>query len=217
MAVFAGPEIENQNLQIAVDSFNPKSYATGDTWKDMVSNVVSTSTSIPSVLNSPTWLQNEPVLELSIIAVVHLLGTSNAYAYHPVNKWTGTNNATFVLYHFQEFTDNLRTYMLQWYANRGGVWGDISNPFIGAANNHYCVGLQYNANTGGQLWINGNKISGRRGSGALANNNITVKIDGGPQPRVGIHHTKQVYMYNSELADSEMIQVYESLKGRYDI
>jgi hypothetical protein len=218
MACFSGPEIENNNLIFSTDIVNIKSYSgSGDSWKNVMDGYSSTGSSIPSSFNSPVSISTTPLTALTVIAVVELLGTNTTYAYHPISKWTNTTNATFVLYHFQQFTDNLRTYLLQWYGNRGGVWGALSGGFTGSIDSTYHITLQYNSTSGGQLWINGSKQGGRAASGTLMNNNIAVNIDGGPTPRSDIHHTKEAAIWDTELTDAQIIQHFEAVRGKYGI
>jgi hypothetical protein len=219
MSVFAGPEIVNQNLIFSVDSVNIKSYSgSGNVWTNGIDGYASTGgSSSPSFFNSPAAISSAPLTALTVICVVTLLGTSDAYAYHPVSKWTGTADATFVLYHFQQFSDNLRTYKLGWYANSGGTWNSISPWFTGSQNQTYHIVLQYNSTNGGQMWINGSKFGGRTSSGTLMNNNQNIAIDGGPQSRAGIHQTKEVEIYNVELTDDEIRQNFNATRARYSI
>jgi hypothetical protein len=219
MSVFAGPEIVNRNLIFSVDSANIKSYSgSGDVWTNGVDGYASTGgSSLPSQFNNPAEISSAPLTALTVICVVTLLGTSAAYAYHPVSKWTGTADATFVLYHFQEFTDSLRTYRLGWYGNSGGTWNSLSPWFTGSQNQTYHIVLQYNSTNGGQMWINGSKFGGRTSSGTLMNNNQNIAIDGGPQSRAGIHQTKEVTIYNAELTDAEIKQNFNATRARYSI
>jgi hypothetical protein len=218
MAVFSGPEIENSNQIFSADIASIKSYAgSGDVWKNVVDGYSSTGSSVPSYFNNPSTLSAAPLTALTVICVVTLLGTSTAYAYHPVSKWNTTTDATFVLYHFLDFTTPGNGYKLGWYANRGGVWGGISPIYQGAINTTYHVAIQYNSTNGGQMWVNGSKVGSRTASGTLMNNNINIAVDGGPSARASIHNTKEVAIYNTELTDAQIIQHFQAVRGKYGL
>jgi hypothetical protein len=218
MACFSGPEIENSNQVFSVDIANIKSYSgSGNAWKNVIDGFTSTNTSTPSSFNNPASLSSSPLTALTVLLVLTIQGTDTAYAYNPVSKWSGTANATFVLYHFQQFSDNLRTYILGWYANAGGTWQGISTWYQAAVNNTYHVAIQYNSTSGGQMWINGSKFGSRTGSGTLMNNNINIAVDGGPVSRTNIHNTKEVTIHNTELTDTQIIQHFEAVRGKYGL
>ncbi len=218
MAAFSGPEIVNTNQVFSVDISSIKSYSgSGNNWKNVIDGFVSTNTSTPSYFNNPTALSASPLTALTVLVVVTLQGTDTGYAYHPVSKWSTTTDATFVLYHFQQFSDNVRTYKLGWYANAGGTWQGISPWYQGAVNNTYHIAMQYNSTTGGQMWVNGSKFGSRTATGTLMNNNINIAIDGGPVSRTNIHNTKEVTIHNIELTDAQIIQHFEAVRGKYGL
>lgn len=219
MSLGHGVDIPRSGLKFTIDTENIKSYSgSGNSWINPIDSYTSTGgSSTPSSFNSPSFLSSAPLTTLTIITVVTILGTDTAYAYHPISKWSSTTDATFALYHFQQFTDSLRIYNLGFYANAGGTWKSISPWYTGAQNQTYHITLQYNSTQGGQMWINGAKFGSRTGSGTLANNNINIKVDGGPQPRTGIHQTKSAWIYNRELTDVEIQSHYNALRGRYAI
>ena len=216
MAVYSGPEIVNNGLVFVADVGNIKSYSgSGDTWKDIQQDVTSTGTSVPSFFNNPDWSSN--VTHLTVTSVVSVLGYDTGYAYHPISKWVGTTDATFVLYHFQNFQSNNSQNRFMWYGNRGGVWSSLSNSYTGSPGNTYMFTLQYNSTTGGQGWVNNNKISGRVGSGVLGTSTASIRIDGGPLARSGIHNTLAAWIYDRELTDQEIQQNFEATRSRYGI
>lgn len=217
MAASSGPKISKNQLKFIVDIQNKNSYSgSGDVWTNIIENYSSTGSNPTSSFNSPSWLSSSPLSELTVMCVLTILGTDTAYAYHPIRKWIDTTDATFVLYHFQQFSDNLRTYKLGWYANAGGVWQGISPWYQAAVNNTYHIAIQYNSASGGQMWVNGSKVGTRTGAGTLMNNNTNIQIDG-PTARSGIHQTKSASIYDRELSDNEIIENFEAIRGRYGI
>lgn len=217
MGAHSGPDIVNDGLRFVADVNNIKSYSgSGNSWENVIDNYQSTGSSIPSVFNAPDWLSSA-ITEISVIAIVEVIGSNTGYAYNPVAKWNSTSDATFVLYHFQQWTDNVRTNLFGWYANRGSTWGTVSSQYFSDPGNTYVFALQYNSTDGGLMWINGEKYGSRTASGVLATSTQNIRIDGGPDKRSGIHHTKNVLIYDRELTDDEMVQNYQSLRSTYGI
>lgn len=216
MACFSGPEIPNNGLKSLFDRSNPNSYAgTGTTWKDLIRNISYTNT--VNSAGSETWMGSESS-GITISVTLYKIGTFVGYAEQPVSKWSGTSDASFVLYHFgttsgASFIDRVR-----WYANRGGVWDAISEmSYIQNGSKHH-ITLQHNNTSGGQLWINGNKFGSRTGPGVRANSTNPLKIFG-PDMSQGSGTTlvENCYIWNRELTDIEIRQHFEAIRGRYSL
>lgn len=220
MGAHGGPEIITDGLEQVWDRSNIKSFRSGDsTWKDPI-------TKRSGGPGNPDWANN--IDEITIMLLLRVDGTNQAYAYHPVSKWNSSyrHNASFILYHFQEYEGRTWWPRLTWYGNRtaenSSGWGGIAGgSFYTDPNNMYLVGLQRNATNGGQMWINGNKIGGRGGAGLLGQTSINsstgnIGIDGGPTGRGGIHAVEWLAFWSRELSDDEMRKVYYSKKGKID-
>ena len=215
MACFSGPEIPNNGLKSLFDRSNPNSYAgTGTTWKDLIRNISYTNT--VNSAGSETWMGSESS-GITISVTLYKIGTLVGYAEQPVSNWSGTSDASFVLYHFGT-TSEVNVDRIRWYANRGGVWGVISGNFLGTNGNKYVIILQYNDTSGGQLWVNGSKIGTRTGSGIRANSASPLRIIGPDTSQGnGTSLVENCYIWNRELTDGEVIQHFEAIRGRYNL
>lgn len=211
MSLGHGASIVRANIKSHFDSGNVKSYSgTGSNWIDL-QRLQSYTDTMTVGAGSESWMGGESS-EITINATIEKKGSFVGYAEHPIKKWTGTSDASFVLYHFGTTGgDGLFT----WYGNRNGVWGVMSSGFYGTNGKTYIMSLQYNDLTGGQLWVNGQKIGSRVGSGVRANNAAQLQIFG-PIGSTSVA-VKNFQMYNKELSDSEVVKNFEALRGRFGI
>lgn len=211
MSLGHGASISTSGLRSVFDKSNIKSYSgSGNAWTDIIRRQTYTNTHTVGA-GSESWMGSESS-EITISLVLKKLGTFVGYAEHPVNKWSGTWNASFVLYHFG--TTGL-TDMFMWYGNRGGTWAGLSSGFYGTNGSTYAMTLQYNNTLGGQLWINGVKSGNRTGSGARADTTAPLIIFG-PVGSSTVS-VENFYMWNRELSDIEIQQNFNALRGRYGI
>lgn len=213
MGVAYNTSIVKNGLRVLFDNSNIKSYSgSGGTWTDLVRKTSYTDP-VSAGVGNETWMGSAST-GITISVVVSKIATFVGYAEHPVNKWVNTTDASFVLYHFGDTAGGLID-RFAWYANRGGVWGNISDPFLAVNGNTYMITLQYNDLTGGQLWINGAKSGTRQGSGSRANSTEPLKLLG----PTGSTSSKLLncYMWNRELTDIEIQQNFNALRGRYGI
>ena len=205
MGVHSGPNIVRSNLTVSLDSRNRKSFL-GDNFYNL--------TNLQN-LGNPSW--SNGASELTVILIIKILGSNTEYAYHPVNKWnSGTNDASFVFYHFQNYlgTNPQNENLLGWYANAGGTWQGISGQYKASQNTSYFVALQYNSQSGGQLWINNSKVGSRTGSGVLGSGSSDILIDGNVTGRSNIHKVEMLKFYNKDLPDSQILSMYDLFKNR---
>lgn len=200
------------SLKSCYDYSNPKSLINSTTWKDLIRGTVSTTSGADTNIGNEPWM-NGNGNQMTILTVIDKKGTHVGYAEHPVNKWIDTTDASFVLYHFGTTSGEDNNF--RWHANAGGTWKNISNSFMGVNGNKYIIVLQYNALNGGQLWINGAKVSSRAGSGTIASTTNPALLRG-PQGSV----TAQVLAFqfwDRELSDNEIILACANYKHRYGI
>lgn len=116
---------------------------------------------------------------LTISMWLYPTGVPAGNAGYPISKWTGVADANFAFYMFGQTNPNSRT--ITYFANRGGVWGQISPyPNIKIELNRWThVVISYESQKGGQLYIDGSAIGSRVGAGALATNGANLTIGGG--------------------------------------
>lgn len=200
-------------LQFCIDSGNVKSYSgTGTTQYDLISQASSVNGTDynGSAFNGLSGFTGFCVLDIT--------GTDTAYAYHPVSRWnTGTNDASFVLYHFQQFSNNVNTNDLGWYANSGGAWSNIGGVYNSTVG-RYISTIQYNSSLGGIHYINGVDIGGRSGArGVLGSGSGSIVIDGHVAGRAGIHKVLFVALYTRELSNEEVNMNHIILRRRFGI
>lgn len=135
---------------------------------------------------------------------------SSAYAVHPVNKWTSTNDANYVLYYFGDYNGTYPNNkgLIGFYANAGGTWKSISPAYkITTLNQWYHIVLVYDSNIGGKLFVNGIQTGGTIGSGVLATNNTELKIGGDTTDFAGF--IDEVAIYNRTLNPAEIKTHYK--------
>jgi hypothetical protein len=213
MGTSYNPRIVMDGLQFCVDSGNARSYSgSGSTQTDLVSKLTSTDGTYSSLssLNGMSGFTGFCVLDIT--------GTDTGYAYNPVSKWnSGTADASFALYHFQQFNNNVNTNDLGWYANAGGTWSNIGyvyNTTVG----RYISTIQYSSSLGGKHYINGTDIYGRTPArGNLGSGSGVIAVDGHITGRAGIHKILYVALYNRELSDSEIVINHAVLKSRFGV
>jgi hypothetical protein len=224
MSTQYSPKISTENLNVFLDSNNPKSWpGSGTTWTNLVDR-----TSYTTDLGNPSWANN--VTAITILLWFEKLAAYPDYAIHPVNKWNSAynNNASFILYHFGNYFGNNASSdgCLGWYGNvtpeNGTGWTNItagtSQLTIGKK---YHICLQYNNSAGGQMWQNGEKIGGRtaggyNGLGQTSINGTTSNLYIQDGPVAGTYQKiHQIAFYGKELSDGEILQNYYTTKSRF--
>lgn len=122
------------------------------------------------------------------------------YSNNVIYKQSGTADSNYNLYYFGQTSGVNRT--LMWYANRGGTWSTISSSYIVSLNNWYHVALTYNSSVGGQLYINGQAIGSKVGSGLLATNNQLLRFAG------STFILDDVRIYSASLSQAQIEKLY---------
>lgn len=131
------------------------------------------------------------------------------YATHPIQKWTGTGDADYVMYFFGGTSG--QTNQIVFYANAGGVWSSVSSAYtVPAFNNWYHVVWTYTNSGGGRLYVNGLQIGGAQGGGVLATNvgDLFIGTDAADAPA----SIDEVKIYNRALSATEILNMYNDLK-----
>lgn len=142
-----------------------------------------------------------------------------SYSQSPFYKYEGTGTAVIRLYDFGNWNNNNDNGRLTWYLNAGGGWGNA-----GASYSRTEVGetlffcLQYNSTQGGQTWRNGVKVGTRTGrTGTVATNTTFFNIVPPEQGGQAYTKVKEAYIFNHEITDQEMIDLYNSTRGNYGL
>ena len=215
MGISGGPDIIQDGLVDAYCAADKNSYiGSGTTWYSLVNGATSPG--------DPSWANN--VSQLTIQMWLEKVGTSTGYANHPVSKWnTNYNvNASFILYHFENYLGNNQDGVLVWYGyTTGNGWTGIAGSSTRMEAGEIAnITLQFNtASGGGIMWKNGVKVGGR--AGTTGNIGPTTS----PTAAIGIYgptegatsKVREIYFYNRELTDSEIIFNYNSNKSRYGL
>ena len=220
MATSYSPSIVTNGLKLALDSGNPATYpGTGNTWTDLLHPFQTFS---GGDIGNPSWANNTN--NLTICLFLKKTAYSTGYANHPVNKWnSGYNvNASFILYHFENYQGNDADGFFQWYgytSNNGwsGLAGSYGSYRLSVGETAF-IALQYNGSVGGQCWLNGEKLGSLGATGTLGPNTAGYSNTGvyGPEA-AGTSQVRQISFYDRTLTDAEIVQNYQALRTRYGI
>ena len=214
------PSIVTDGLTMAFDSTFSGSYPAGNgsTIYDLTGGTAYSG----NIYGNPSWANN--MSNLTICLLLTKTSTGTGYANHPINKWnTAYNvNASFILYHFENYQSNNQDGFLGWYGyGTNSGWANIgtygfTRLTVGQTK---WVALQYNSTQGGQAWVNGSKSGGRSGNnGTLGpttsttyDMNIYMPYEGS---QIGTGYVSHILFYNRELTDAEMVQNYNAVSSR---
>ena len=147
---------------------------------------------------------------------LHCYSHHTNYSQTPFYKYAGTTTAVVRLYDFGNYNGNNAQANNRFYANRNGSWGSISDNFTMAVGETACICLQYDS-SGGDLWKNGVKTGTNVGGGTIATNTsalgiITPEYGGEQYLKV-----KEAYVYTETLTDSEILDLYNATRGKYNV
>jgi hypothetical protein len=215
MGIAGGPNIIESGLVDAYSGIDKNSYSgTGGTWYSLVNGGTSPG--------DPSWANNAS--QITVQLWLEKTGTGTGYANHPVAKWnTAYNvNASFILYHFENYLGNNQDGLLVWYGyTTGNGWTGIAGSGAWMVSGEIAnIVLQFNtSNGGGIMWKNGAKTGGRSGTtGNIGPTTSATAAIGlyGPEA-AGTSKVKEIYFYNRELSDNEIIYNYNANKSRYGL
>lgn len=213
------PNIVTNGLVMALDSSYTLSYPQTDS---TIYSVADSTQFSNYTYGNYSWANN--ISNLTICLLLTKTNTGTGYANHPVNKWnTAYNvNASFILYHFENWQGNNQDGVLGWYgygSNSG--WANIGSYGFTtmSVGQTYWIGLQFNSTDGGQPWVNGNPSGGRSGNvGVLgpltsytSDMNLYIPYTGS---QIGTGYISHILFYNRELTNAEMVQNYNAVSSR---
>ena len=215
MGVNYNSSIVTSGLRNSTDLSNNKSFVSGLNITDTVAGGTG-SASIPN--SSVSWM-NAGVREVTITLILTRLTANANYATNPFTKYNGTTDCSFSVYLFGNFAGAAPASdgVLALYSNCGGTWQSLGAQYAMALNQTVVATWQYNSTSGCQLWINGVKNGSRSGSGIFgtaANTTALVRFTPASSPVLNMNYTS---IYDRELSDSEVIQNFNALRGRYNL
>ena len=213
------PAIVTDGLAMSFDPNYTLGYAqNGSTIYDMTGG----SSYSGNIYGNPSWANN--ISAVTICLLITKTGTGTGYANHPINKWnTAYNvNASFILYHFENYQGNGQDGVLGWYGyGTNSGWANIGTYGFTTmtTGQTFWVALQYNSSQGGQAWVNGSKSGGRSGNnGNLGPTtsttydiNMYLPYEGSP---IGTGYVSHILFYNRELSDAELVRNYNAVSSR---
>jgi len=211
------PTIVTNGLVMAFDSTYSGSYPAegGTTMYDLMSNNSYSDT----IFGNQSWANN--ISNLTICLLLTKTSTGTGYANHPINKWnTAYNvNASFILYHFENYQGNNQDGVLGWYGcGTNSGWANIGSYGFTTltVGQTKWVALQYNSTQGGQAWVNGNQSGGRSGNNGNLGSTTSTTYDMQVYipSQIGTGYVSHILFYNRELTDAEMIQNYNAVSSR---
>lgn len=219
MGLQYSPRIITDGLEQYFSVPDPNSYSgSGGTWYDLVTGNTSPG--------NPSWANN--ISEITIQLWLEKTGTGTGYANHPVQKWNSSyaHNASFILYHFENYQNNQQDGNLAWLGNstpeQNSGWTGIAGSSIWMVSGEIAnIVLQYNSRTGGQMWKNGEKIGGKGGTtGMLGQTSIdSTTYDIGIYGPLagGTSRVREIMFYSRELSDAEIVHNFNMRRGKYGV
>lgn len=221
MSVYAGPEIVNSGLVLALDAGNTKSYpGSGTTWTDL-----SGSSNNGTLLNSPTFATtNGGIINYSGTAQVSTtLTVGTAYTmsvwFRLTSVSTGSYQAIFGVYqanYMCMIMNNSNAFMGIW---AEGLDGDAFSSSAVQTNTFYNYVLVREGNSitnGYKLYVNGSLTGSRNTTTRLSTDFVYVggRPDATQTPSGGISCSQ---VYNRALSAAEIQQNFYALRGRFGI
>lgn len=203
-------------LRHCFDTVNQKSYTTGTTIRDMITGASGTN----SIPNSAVSWMNAGVNAITITAAITRLTENTAYAANPFSKFTSTTDNTFNLYVFGNFNNTTPAAdgRIAMYSNRGGTWNTVgSSSYVIPLGQTVIATWQINSTDGGQLWINGTKYGARSGAGIFGSSNNTTPLTIWTPPTTAVLTLNYATIYDRELTDTEILQNFNAIRGRYNL
>ncbi len=174
-----------------------------------------TSTDHVQVIDDPSL---DLGTNLSFSGWVKFTSFTNLYAIHLLIKQANISNSNFNLYFFG---NNLGSNpenegRLQFFGNRGGGWGPLSEHHFASLNQWIHIGFVYDTLLGGQLFINGAPIGSRAGAGNLATNSDSLCIGQSCDTAYTINHEFDDFaLWNVSLTTENIKTIYNRQKQKY--
>jgi len=229
MSYSNGPRIVTDGLVLYLDAGNGKSYSgTGNTWFDLTSqNNNGTLTNGPTyssnnkgvivfdgtndnivVSNISNFNQTTGITVSSMIYATAKIGSYDTFISKYTNVDSGTDGLKWIL--------RMENYKVVWYTNTGSFSSVYSNATISLNQWYYLTGV-FN---GSQrlLYINGILDNSNSTTGTLINNSLTpVRLGSSGIGEYFKGNIATATIYNRALSNSEILQNYNAIKGRFNL
>lgn len=170
-------------------------------------------------IGDPAWANNQGFLTISIVLQWYQAYTG--YALHPISKFNATlQNASMTLYTFGNYQGNGADGSWQFIAGNTG-WSGLGSGGSMTFNQRHHIVLQYDMNSGSQVWYNGAKNGGRGAGGILGSSRqaATGALGFSGASLFGNGQCKMYHLswWNRELPDDEIVNQYNWLKKTYGV
>jgi hypothetical protein len=241
MAIYGGPDIITDGLVFHVDAANTKSYpGNGDEWYDLINNNIGYigNNSVHSIdyYNSsyaPTFTNdgygsflfdgsNDQVVFPDSPSLRYIGSNISLFTWAKPTQTVSTfrnilarrNSSNIGGYiHHNSGSDSLLVYV---YNN---MWRSTSLSNVFQANVWSCTGFTFDG-TSLKIYKNGILVGNNANAGGGAINPVesTMRIGGnGGTSQHWLGYISNVQIYNSTLTDNQILQNYNTLKGRYGL
>jgi hypothetical protein len=226
MGVFAGPEVVEDGLVLALDAANPKSYpGSGTTWSDL-SGVNSSG----ELVNSPAYnSSNLGFFQFATNTFARIANNTTLDTQTPsVEVWIKTNATSQNGFWFEKGTVNTQYSLfqegsvIQWRQNISGITNlsTTTANFINTSNWYQVVGTYVSGSR--RLYINGTLVNSDTRTGTVATNSggMSVGVYGGFSGGRGYYYNGNLAacrVYNRVLTPQEIQQNYNATRSRFGI
>jgi hypothetical protein len=225
MSAAAGPDIIQDGLVLCLDAGNRKSYlGSGTIWNDL------TRFNAGELVNGPTYnSSNSGFLQFVGDDFVRIPNNISLDTQTPsVEVWIKTDMLNQNGFWFEKGTVNTQYSLfqegsnIQWRQNIGGTIFTLSTTtatFINTSTWYQVVGTYVSGRR--RLYINGNLVNSDAQTGTISTNNggMSIGVYGGFSGTRGYYYSGNLAIcrvYNKELTQAEILQNYNTLKGRFD-
>jgi len=160
--------------------------------------------SVSDTTGSPLDLAGSLTISFWLYPISYVSG----YAYHPINKWTGTADANYVIYYFGDAAGGDYKYMRP-YANCGGAWQSMNTgKIVDTLNEWHHIVWSYNPTIAeSKFYVNGALASTASRNCTLAVNNASLNIGAQQSGKID-----EVRIYNRTLSAAEIKAIYDATK-----
>jgi hypothetical protein len=221
VGVFAGPDVSESGLVLALDAGNPKGYpGSGNTWTDITgrgNTGTLTNGPIYSSVNGG-YLSFDGTNDCIVVNSNASILSSTAYtkiAWFNTNSLAASNNIISGGNSGQHAFWLAASNKLQ--SGHNSSWSTVISTTTISANTWYCGAVTFNTTSGWNLYLNG----------ALENtNSSTTAFTGNGEILIGAYGTgsnvfsgniSNIQAYNRALSASEIQQNFNATRGRYGI